>query len=150
MSFFSHIQDILHKIVNAVAHIFSSENIAKAAEIAKPISDLIVFCAPFVEMVAKATSGTLDDRLVAAAESLNLTVNGILAEPDEAIRKGQILTLVGTAALDSIKALLTTDGHGISIGDFHVDTPEDVHKIPGDLVDAAVQLSYSLFVKARA
>lgn len=149
MSFFSHISNILKKIVSSVSHIFSEANIDKAVAVAKPIADLIVFAAPYVEKIALATPSTLDDKLVSLAQTAGVRVEAIFDKSDPVERKGAVLTLVGSGIKDSIQGLLTEGGHGINIGPFHLTTPDDIHKIPGDLFDSAAQLAYTLFVKSR-
>lgn len=149
MSFLKHISDIFHSIIGAVAHIFSQENIEKAEQVAKPISDLLVYASPYVELIAHATPTTLDDKLVAIAEKVNVNLQSVLRETDPAVRKGRILTFVGDAVKEDIKGLVVAGGHGIDIGPWHIAVSDDLPKIPSDLFDSAAQLAYSLFVKSR-
>jgi hypothetical protein len=151
MSFFSHISDVLNKIVHGLAHLFSKENIKKAESIAQHVSDLAAIALPFVERFAKLTEGTEDDELVAAAAKMNISLRDILSEPDDSIRKGRILTLIGNATRAKIQDLVAdSGGEKIKIGSISIRVPEDVSLIAGNLFDLAAQAAYSLFVRQQA
>lgn len=150
VSWLKHIGDIFSKIIGGAAHIFTKENVDKAFGVAAYVSDLIAFASPYAEMLASATEGATDDELVAAAEKMNLKVHDILSEPDESVRKGRILTLIGNATKTKIAATVASAaGQKIKIGNISIRVPEDVSRIAGDLFDLAAQSAYSLFIKKR-
>lgn len=151
MSWLRHIGDIFQNIISGVAHIFTKERVDKALDLAKPISDLIVYASPFVEMLAAVTPTVADDFILSAAEKMNTTVNDILHEPDRDVRRGKMLGLVGNAVrlkLADVVAKLPA-GEKIKVGVLSLRTPADVELIAGDLLDSAVQFAYSLFIKER-
>src|ERR1051325_9229640 len=151
MSWIKHITDVFHKVVSGLAHLFSDENVKKAEDIAAHISDLAAFALPYVERFAALTEGTADDEFLAAAAKMNVRLGDILHNPDEASRKGQILTLIGNATKAKIQEVVAgSAGEKIKIGSISIRVPDDVEKIAGNLFDTAVQASYSLFVKQGA
>ncbi|MGA9771445.1 MAG: hypothetical protein WBV94_20600 [Blastocatellia bacterium] len=151
MNWFSHIKKVLDKVVHGIGHLFSDENIRRAEEVADHISDLATLALPYVEKFATLTPGTQDDELVAAAERMNLSLQDILSEPDDAVRKGRILTLIGNATKAKIQDLVANaGGQKIKIGSTSIRVPDDIGNVAGDLYDSAAQFAYSLFVKRQA
>lgn len=154
--FFSKIESIFNGIIKGVKKSlgFIFKNVDEAVEhaelIAKPISDLMGFVLPISQQLAAWTEGTEDDKLVAAALSMNTTVQGILAIEDDGERKGKILSLIGNAAKLKLKDLADDlNGQKIKIGKLNIRLPEDVDKIAGDFFDFAAQAAYTLFIRKR-
>lgn len=152
MGWFSWIDDVFESLIKPIRTIIKNPDAAakRAEKIAKAASDLTAVVLPYAQMVANFTPSVADDILLAAAAEMNSTVQDIINETDQDIRRGRILGLVGRAAKKRLQKLLTeAAGQKIKIGKINLRVPEDVAKIPSDWWDWIAQTLYSAVLKKR-
>lgn len=140
--------DWFHKITNIIANLFRDLDSDKAKKVYAEIISLAAKALPVIKLVAALTPDPTDDLVIAALEKLGLTAKQVLDSTNDLIHDANRQNL----AIEILKQDLLNEFNKsgkFSIGDFAINSVEDILKLDKSTLKSAVQDAYTLWKRTR-